>query len=477
MSTHRSHDDFVRAVAALRGPPDRHRRLVAQWLNRACSDIAAAPELRFFIDGTRNLGHQSATVNLARRLVELTGFRGLSTFVYADYRRELLGDVAEKITLLMPGVDLTGVSDTSGRDAQLRSAGEGGASECGPRIRDVGRWGSFHALRFVALERANELPRCRFGFTGGADDLSMRYARALEVEWFVRLQPFLWDDEAAGKSDPFYESSRIEHHNGAALYLCDEIAHFRRLFIRRAANRDDPVSVFGSELISRVRAVRSDAATAIWPVYGLQHFPSCAESILRTLIAAATAFAHRTARRVLIVSFCPMKLPVDERYDCTPRGPDPGTAWRDQVGVVQPGLVDAPTYRTILASSELPPIVEGQESVSLMMSSGRPFLQLRRPERILGYRYADIEPSAPLAPWLDTLALELGRGGITGDPDGVMVERLCELLLRCHSGDTEVSRFFSGLARGDRHDKLEVALAALALLLAEESAGSSVQKE
>lgn len=460
MTAHRSHEGFARAVAVLRGSPERRDQLVAPWLDRACSAIAATPELRFFIDGTRNLGHQSATLNMARRLVELTGFRGLSTFVYADYRREILGDIAEKIALLMPGVDL---ADHGGM------AGPGGA-----------RWGPFQALRFVALEHAQELSRCRFGFTGGADDLSVSYARALEVDWFLRLQPFLWDDEPAGKSDPFYESSRIEHDSGAALYLCDEITHFRRLFIRRAAAQDCPAPASEPAVLALLRAFRSNTTAVIWPVYGLQHFPLHAGPILRTLIAVAAEFGRRVARQVLLVSFCPVKLPVDERYDCMLRSPDPWTGWREQVGVVQPGPVDASTYRTILASSELPPIVEGQESVSQMMALGRPFLQLRRPERVIGYRYADIEPAAPLSPWLDALMLELSRiEGAAPENDGAceLVGRLCELLLRCYSGDAEVLGLFVGLAHDDRPDKLETALAALALLLAAESAEARVQKK
>src|SRR5690606_32556830 len=105
----------------------------------------------------RNLGHQSATINLAARLMELTGFRGLSTFVYADYRRDILGDVVEKIGRLMPGVDVSAAT------------------------RMAASWGVFQRLRFIDLERAQELPRCRFGFTGGADDLSVNYAVALRV--------------------------------------------------------------------------------------------------------------------------------------------------------------------------------------------------------------------------------------------------------------------------------------------------------
>src|SRR5262245_10235800 len=67
--------------------------------------FADEPELRFFVDGTRNMGHQASTVLLMKRLIDRTHFTGRVTVVYADYDKPLLGRTAEKLALLIPGID------------------------------------------------------------------------------------------------------------------------------------------------------------------------------------------------------------------------------------------------------------------------------------------------------------------------------------------------------------------------------------
>src|SRR5579862_5981335 len=62
-------------------------------------------ELRFFVDGTPNCGHQSATVQLIKRIIDLTGYSGRITVVYADIHQGSLGGTAEKLALLLPRLD------------------------------------------------------------------------------------------------------------------------------------------------------------------------------------------------------------------------------------------------------------------------------------------------------------------------------------------------------------------------------------
>src|SRR5690606_7204526 len=155
------------------------------------------------------------------------------------------------------------------------------------------------------LEQVCDLPRGRFGFTGGADDLSINYATTLGVDWFLRLQPFLWDDVLESKTDPFFEASRIEHRCGHSLYFCAELAQFRLLPLRRAIADGRRLALHldiqARELLDAARAARA----AIWPVYGLQHFNARAGVILPLLIAAANRFRAKTGRTVVIMSFSP----------------------------------------------------------------------------------------------------------------------------------------------------------------------------
>src|SRR5687768_10462944 len=53
--------------------------------------IGSEPELRFFVDGTRNFGHQVSTIVLVKRLIARAHYTGQVRIVYADYENPYLG--------------------------------------------------------------------------------------------------------------------------------------------------------------------------------------------------------------------------------------------------------------------------------------------------------------------------------------------------------------------------------------------------
>ncbi len=157
--------------------------------------LAEQAEWRVFVDGTKNLGHQASTVLLLRRLIETTGFGGRVVVVYADHGRVLLGCTADKLALMFPGVDPRRLDDATAVHGPCR------------------------AIRFLPLQRAAELREAvAFGFTGGADDLAFNGAAALNVRFFMRLQPYLWDDPPSAPDEAYPECSRIEQPDGRHLY-------------------------------------------------------------------------------------------------------------------------------------------------------------------------------------------------------------------------------------------------------------------
>jgi hypothetical protein len=257
--------------------------------------LAEQPEWRVFVDGTRNFGHQASTVMLLRRLIDMSAFRGRVVVVYADYGRPLLGNTAAKLAQMFTGVDPGHMSDA------------------------VASYGACEDIRFLPFERRSELvDPIAFGFTGGADDMSVNYALQLKVRFFARIQPYLWDDPPSAKATPYYESSRIEQPEGSHLYLVDALPEFQHLAIRVAGTYSTRIApadwrwyaeqqTFDQDLAHRSRNVRAVLATPKrrWPVYGFQHFHDhCAEMFLAcVLIALRVQTSHPGP--VVLCSFSP----------------------------------------------------------------------------------------------------------------------------------------------------------------------------
>lgn len=268
---------FARSARALASRRDLGDDELAPQLVEMLDLLAEQPEWRVFVDGTRNFGHQASTVMLLRRLIDLSAFCGRVVVVYADYGRPLLGNTAAKLALMFTGVDPGHMSDA------------------------VASYGTCEDIRFLPFERRSELvDPAAFGFTGGADDMSVNYALQLKVRFFARIQPYLWDDPPSAKADPYYESSRIEQPQGTHLYLVDAFPDFQYLAIRVAGTYSASIApadwrwyaeqqTFNQDLAHRTLNVQAVLSTPTrrWPVYGLQHFQDhCAEMFLACVLIA-----------------------------------------------------------------------------------------------------------------------------------------------------------------------------------------------
>jgi hypothetical protein len=273
------------------------RHAMTPELIEMLSLLAQQAEWRVFADGTKNLGHQASTVMLLRRLIELTAFRGCVVVVYADHGRPLLGRTAEKLALMFAGVDPRRLND------------------------EVAGYGSCRDIRFLPLQRAGELrDAIAFGFTGGADDLALNGAVVLNVRFFLRLQPYLWDDPPSACIDAYYECSRIEQPDGRHLYPLRAWPELQKLAIQpppSLRHRTDMASWhwytqqqgFDAGLASRMRnalavlEARSEGRRLLWPVYGLQHFKDAAAEIILSCSLLALRCARERRSTVLLCWF------------------------------------------------------------------------------------------------------------------------------------------------------------------------------
>ena len=282
--------------------------------NRDCSDAEVLPsqlvdliallaeqsEWRFYVDATRNYGHQAATVSMLHRLIDLSAYSGRILVVYAEHGKASSTSTAEKLALMFAGLLPTDIDDA------------------------VVAYGTCKDVRFLAFDRRAELTEAvAFGFTGGADDMSINLALQLNVRFFARIQPYLWDDPLSASASAYFESSRIEQPSGAHLYMLEGFPAYRYLALKTAypsticpstwewyCNQD-----FDRALACRTNNLRAmlpahaegakSAAPLLWPVYGLQHFPQQAKDILLVLILAALRLCTAHPCSIYLCLFSP----------------------------------------------------------------------------------------------------------------------------------------------------------------------------
>jgi alpha-ketoglutarate-dependent taurine dioxygenase len=505
-------------------------------------------EWRFFVDGTRNLGHQASTAMMIKRLVDLSGFTGRIVVAYADYGKGHLGRTLPKLALLFAGLDPT----ASNQEVSY-----------GPCAR----------IRFVDIEDREALQHSvSFGFTGGADDLSENYAEQLNVRFFCRLQPYLWDDASCGKDDPYYESSRIEQPGDRYLYLVDACPEFR-LSPVRFEPRVDPSELsdttswyahrqcFDPDLTVRTRnwlaladacreARRSGTPFLCWPLYGLHHFPDAAGDILLACVLTAILVQVTTGMGIVLMDFSPTNelegwdatvgplskelaqgAPFDEALDRAAAGHSSAAVGRDQLNsliaelgfspasmragktsihihhgydpstgraldlrarfaslaasasrtpaihVVALGLVPSDLFTRSLLDSELPAIIEGQTTASLLGTHGKPFLQLLRIEHAIKQCYRTRPGNVGDASMVERMSrtaaalrdANIGSCLRSQDPFASIryardIRECADVLIASLNKASDVHSYFRALASHDGealHDKLMLGLVAL----------------
>jgi hypothetical protein len=476
-SHERARQSLLAATGAVAQP------LADEPLRRLLGRIAAQQELRFFLDGTKNLGHQSATVSLLKRVIELLDYRGRITVVYADYDNPFLGSTAEKIALLLPRVD--------------------------PRSLDCCTTGhhTCDSIRFVRYADRHSLrDQVEFGFTGGADDMAVNYAHELNVRCFARLQPYLWDDAAERKEDPYYESSRFEFADARHFYPVDACDGFRLLTYKPAPSRSRPVAAsvwrwyereqsFDAGLAMRTKNIRSLVASCshqsalLWPLYGLQHFGDTAASIAANCAMLAMNVRCDAGPPIVIVSLSPaadcpgmsevLRLGgnsrlsvlsgfdehVGEYLDISARIREAvcrmGSA---EVLFVIVGPVPGAVFDRLLKIADLPPVIEGQATSSLAICSGRAFFQIPRPGHLIINSYPTAVSGRDYAAMSSSLNEAARRLTCS---DGHLALPL-DVVLDALDPQSDLSSYFRRLACShgqDASDKFLVACRALAELI------------
>lgn len=467
-------------------------------------------EIRGFIEGSRNLGHQSATLELVQSLVVLTGFAGRIVLYYADYGIDPHYSTESKIKVLL------GLPPTTELATYTWKIGEAKVS--------------FRTYN----ERGQITTSVTFGISGGADDLGNDLARELNVHWFLRIQPFMWEGSEADKGHPFFQCSRIDGTNGRNFYLNDECPEFANLPLPVV---DIRTSVDRSPCGQRPCERGGTGSALTWPIHFLHNFEPHAPELILKIVLIAQLAADANSRRVHVRSFGP--APEDDERLCYVRLLDPADsppdlrlrrlyrALRHRTGLPadrchclasfairtcaggvtvtgaadvtnssgleldnaapviyeQVGPVDRDSFLYTLLHAGLPPVAEGQNTVNELLRSARPYLQLFRRRRMIhaGYLCPDWSKSAGVAvPLLEDLSAFVSQPfGSENErrSDNEKVEQdtiehefkvAVRTLTQCQDSESDLARYFRELADYFSYfgrNKLEMGLLALESVL------------
>jgi hypothetical protein len=144
---------------------DRNKTNFQKAYDKVVSYLKEQPEIRIYVDGSPNFGHQATTVSLMKRIIDLglTPDKNKITMVYQN------DDALNKLAKLLPDLDPKSPKEITVKYLNKIS------------------------ISFLAYDSMSSQPLINFGLTGGADGgKNIDFAKALQVKNFLRLQPYLW---------------------------------------------------------------------------------------------------------------------------------------------------------------------------------------------------------------------------------------------------------------------------------------------
>ncbi|MCU9952106.1 LysM peptidoglycan-binding domain-containing protein [Burkholderia sp. BKH01] len=218
-------------------------------------------EIRFYVDGTPNFGHQASTIYVLKRLIDHFGYKGAVRIVYQNAPAGKQSTPA-KLALL-----LTGLVPADIATATIA-------------------YGTCQDIRFVAWDHRAALNNAVLGFTGGADNVGENLATELKVQFFLRLQPFMWKKvggEFVANTIEFGDVHRESIDLAASTSTVFPLLPFRYLAAPTKAVPDAVWNWYISEQkYDAFLAARTNNAKALlgamsesvrlWPIYGLHQF-------------------------------------------------------------------------------------------------------------------------------------------------------------------------------------------------------------
>jgi hypothetical protein len=355
-------------------PPSRGLSLLATLGDEA--------RIRFYVETGSNKGHQSATVTVARKLLAWMRSPLRSQNLNLDLVLEFVcndQDALEKASSIIGGATLDGV-----------------------RVSLV-RWPTGFS----------SLSRCRYAFSGAIDRPEVTSPK-LNADYVVALQPYGWKGGAEGifcGERAAFVLTRGGGPTAPAVTTCDAVPlpmPFRRLPFTESASASSSSSETATSMPDRIvtsllDAVResssSDAPILLCPIYGMgagQPMSAHTEAVWNNVGRALMELNRQCGARVLLlnVSLDMGESPsgawarVRTSFPTAEVFTDAITSLDTAARVLEAARAKPLTVCTVTGSksqwvmdrvyreSQLPPIFEGQGSLTQVLCMGRPFIKL-----------------------------------------------------------------------------------------------------
>jgi hypothetical protein len=253
--------------------------------------IQSTDELRFYVDDTPNFGHQATTINIMKRIIDASGYTRSVKIIYKGDK------TPTKLAILLPRLIPANINQA------ILSYGS-----CKDNIT------------FLNYDSMGTLTPKRFGFTGGADSNAttypINYATRLNVAYFLRLQPYLWDDVTLRPTI----ASLVERIDVQPVNLNTQSSIFSGLAYKFLSSQCATVDTniwqwYIEQKFDTNLAIRTSNASAIynsyhgnesninlWPVYGLHQFQR-SDEISFNLVISALLCQQEIPKPIVILHF------------------------------------------------------------------------------------------------------------------------------------------------------------------------------
>ncbi|SFD59816.1 LysM domain-containing protein [Chitinophaga sp. CF118] len=540
---------FQDLVALFTGATDIRDQYTGISIEEMLDYIREEGELRFYVDESLNYGHQATTVNIMKRIINRATYTGNIVVYYAGGTK-----TADKLAILLPGLNPGTINTTTIS------------------------YGSCTNITFKPFPVSVEPTQIRFGFTGGADEMKDNFAEMLKVDYFLRMEPYLWEMlnknnvtsavQTTGKLDIFNLSKQSLQFNSLAYKFTEESVDD----VSQEVWTWYTTQVFNPDLSIRTKNVKAvydvysgtPSAMSLWPVYGLHQFKEDAGEMSLNLVLSALDIIEAAKKPLVILHFSDpakaeanifqyldalkedinnnikaltnLKSAISKTYIeieddflmayspanlnalinklteyVTPaidnsyklvllKGYSDGsyvdisaeittalaTATRKQIFVISIGSVPQDVYNYFYGNGTLPGIFEGQGTSSLVISLGRPFMQVPKkgtndatnyPSTLAASNYSEIAQSCKT--WVTSLrdlSFDTFLKKKAPSTPAVYINKLniiTNSALGSIDSSSELNHYFTALGeyyQKDIHDKLMMGLVAVdSLILVSES--------
>lgn len=236
-------------------------------------------EIRFYVDGTPNFGHQASTIHIMKRLIDRFSYSGRIKIVYQNAPPGKT-PTPDKLALLL---------------TELVPA----------RIDSMTiKYGTCQNITFINYNDRGRLEVEGLGFTGGADNVDVNLAYEIKVAYFLRLQPYLW--QAKSQVEKWDLREPLLNLNATHNFTLLAYSYSPTAVSRVPANVWDwyiRQQTYDAALAARTRNAQLLINTAdaqdirLWPIYGLHQFTP-ADALFNLLLTALQC--QETDRRPIV---------------------------------------------------------------------------------------------------------------------------------------------------------------------------------